>query len=292
MFNIYTEKNMENIANQQNPLKAYFRKPGLWVKLPSQGKFYNEKPSDLNDMGEIPVYPLTAKDELMLKNADALLNGNAITQVIRSCTPSIADPENMPAVDLDSILVAIKRCTYGEHMNVTTRCDCENAKDTNIKIDLNALISEIKVIDEVTPIEFDNGIQVFIKPVTVKNILSLNWVQYEQVRALQLAEQQNLDEKAKMAILQKSYSALTNESLKVVSGCIDTVLLPDGTTVSDPKLIEEWVVDLSKPDYGNLERSIMNTNTKGVTKEFKVHCSECNKDYTSTLDLNPTTFFA
>ena len=283
---------MQNTVEQINPLKAYFRKPGLWVKLPSQGKFYNQKPMDLNDMGEIPVYPLTAKDELMLKNADALLNGHAISQVIKSCTPSIVDPENMPAVDLDSILVAIKRCTYGEHMDVTTKCNCENAKETSIRIDLNALISEIKVIDEIAPIEFGNGIKVFIKPVTVKNILRLNWVQYEQVRSLQLAEQQNLDEQSKMSVLQKSYTALTNESVKVVSGCIDTVLLPDGTAVSDPALIEEWVVDLSKPDYSNLERSIMNTNTKGVTKEFTVHCPECNENYTSTLDLNPTTFFA
>jgi hypothetical protein len=95
------------MENQNNPLKSFFRKPGIWIKLPSQGNYYTTKPADLNDMGEIPVYPMTAKDELMLKNADALLNGTAITGLIKSCAPSIVDPENMPAVDLDTLLVAI-----------------------------------------------------------------------------------------------------------------------------------------------------------------------------------------
>jgi hypothetical protein len=57
-------------------------------------------------------------------------------------------------------------------------------------------------------------------------------------------------------------------------------------------MINEWVSDLSKADYSLLEKAIMDTNTKGVNKEFTVHCPECNNNYTSTLDLNPTTFFA
>jgi len=283
---------MENTVEQINPLKAYFRKPGIWIKLPSQGKFYKQPPADLNDMGEIPVYPLTAKDELVLKNADSLLNGSAITQVVNSCAPSISDPNNMPAVDLDSILIAVKRCTYGEKMNVNTKCTCDNAKEHEITIDLNAMIANIKLIEETAPIEFNNEVKVFVRPVTVKNILGLNWVQYEQVRSLQIAEQQQVDEKTKLNMLQQSYSALTNESVKVVASCIDTVLLPDGTAVSDAKMINEWVSDLSKTDYSLLEKAIMDTNTKGVNKEFTVHCPECNNNYTSTLDLNPTTFFA
>jgi hypothetical protein len=283
---------MENTTGQTNPLKAYFRKPGIWIKLPSRGKFYEQKPADLNDMGEIAIYPLTAKDELMLKNADALLNGSAITQVIKSCAPSIVDPENMPAIDLDAVLVAIKRCTYGESMTITTTHDCENAEPNEINIDLNTIIASIQVVeDNLPPVEFENGIKVFVEAVTVKNILALNWVQYEQIRTMQMAEQQNISERDKLNMLQTSYSALTGESIRVVSDCIDTVLLPDGTAVVDNKLILEWINDLSKPEYAKLEQAVMNTNIKGINKEFKVHCPQCDKDYTSQIDLNPTTFF-
>lgn len=282
---------MEN-QQQTNPLKQFFRKPGIWVKLPSQGKFYEARPADLNDMGEIPIYPLTAKDELLLKNADSLLNGNAITQLVNSCAPSIKDPVNMPSIDLDAILVAIKRCTYGETMDVTTQCDCDDKTTNEVSVNLNHLIAGITVIEEIPPIEHESGVKIFTKPITVDHLLKLNWVQYEQIRNLQLAEQQNLPEKEKMNLLSKSYDALTTESINVVCSSIDTVLLPDGTMVKDRAMIEEWVRDLSKPEYSKLETTIMNTNSKGIGKEFNVQCQKCSKVYKSTIDLNPTTFFA
>ena len=134
--------------DNQNPLKQYFRKPGIWVKLPSQGNFYNDKPEGLNDMGEIAIYPMTAKDELVLKNADALLNGNAVFEIVRSCAPSIKNPEEMPAVDLDAILLAIRRCTYGEKMEISTQHDCGENVTNDVTIDLNQFIATIKTIEK------------------------------------------------------------------------------------------------------------------------------------------------
>ena len=279
------------MENRINPLKQYFRKPGIWIKLPSQGNFYKDKPTDLNEMGEIPIYPLTAKDELMLKNADALLNGSAITQMINSCAPSITDPMVMPAIDLDAVLVAIKRCTYGESQDVTCSCPkCETANE--VSINLNQIISSIKSVEKLEPVELDNGIKVFIKPVTVHNLLNLNWVQFEQIRNIQLAEQNNVDETTKVNLMQKSYQVLTEKNIDIVSSCIDTVLLPDGIAVTDNENIKDWINDLSKPDFTKIEESIMVTSSMGIDKEFNVNCKNCNTDFKSSLDLNPTTFFA
>jgi hypothetical protein len=279
------------MENQNNPLKIYFRKPGIWIKLPSQGQFYAIKPKDLNEQGEIPVFPMTAKDELLLKNADALLNGSAIVDLIKSCAPTINDPENMPSVDLDAILLAIRRCTYGESMDIATVHDCkENAKN-EVSLNLNAVISSINVVDKIEPVTMSNNIKVYIKPVTVKQLLNLNWVQYEQIRNLQLAEQQEIDEKTRVDILQKSYHALTSQNIKIVSECIESVELPDGVSVIDADNIKEWATDLSKQDFKLIENAIMTVGNKGVEKTFKVQCQHCNQEYDSQLDLNPTTFF-
>jgi hypothetical protein len=281
----------EKMENQNNPLKSYFRKPGIWVKLPSQGHFYNVRPTDLNDTGEIPVYPMTAKDELMLKNADALLNGNAIVELIRSCAPAIQDPENMPSIDLDVVLLAIRRSTYGGNMDITTNHDCKDDASNEVSLNLDALMTTIKIIEDIEPVTLSNEIKVYIKPVTVKQLLNLNWVQYEQVRNIQLAEQDNVDEKTRVDMLQKSYYALTSQNIKIVSECIETVLLPDGISVSDQTNIKEWATDLSKSDFKLVETAIMGLGNKGVDKTFKVQCRHCEKEYDSQLDLNPTTFF-
>ena len=279
------------MENRVNPLKQYFRKPGIWIKLPSQGNFYKDKPADLNEMGEIAIYPLTAKDELMLKNADALLNGSAIAQMINSCAPTIADPMSMPAIDLDAILVAIKRCTYGETQDVTCTCpQCETANE--VSLNLNQIISSIKSVEKLEPVVFDSGISVYIKPVTVHNLLSLNWVQFEQVRNIQIAEQNNIDETTKVNLMQRSFQVLTEKNIEIVSSCIDTVLLPDGVAVTDQQDIKDWINDLSKPDFAKIEDSIMITSNMGINKEFSVSCKNCNTEFKSNLDLNPTTFFA
>lgn len=280
------------MENHNNPLKGYFRKPGIWIKLPSNGQYYSIKPKELNDMGEIPVYPMTAKDELLLKNADALLNGSAIKQIIKSCAPCIDDPELMPSIDLDAVLLGIRRCTYGEKMEVESFHDCgDNVKNTAV-LDLNYFIGAISSLDKIDPVTLENGIKTFVKPVTVNQLLHLNWIQYEQIRNLQIADQQDLDEKTRVDLLQKSYEALTHENINIVSKCIDTVVLPDGVTVTDAAMIYEWVADLSKNDFKTIETAIMGLAEKGVNKSFKIKCHKCDQEYESQLDLNPTTFFA
>ncbi len=279
------------MENQNNPLKSYFRKPGIWVKLPSQGHFYKVTLKDLNDMGEIPVYPMTAKDELLLKNADALLNGSAITELIKSCAPAINDPENMPSIDLDVVLLAIRRATYGSSMDISANHDCKENATNEVSINLDGLIATIKTVDSIDPVTLSSEIKVFIKPITVKQLLNLNWVQYEQVRNMQLAEQDNIDEKTRVDMLQKSYYELTSQNIKIVSECIDTVVLPDGISVTNAANIKEWATDLSKQDFKLIETAIMSVGNKGVDKTFKVQCRHCEKEFESQLDLNPTTFF-
>ena len=85
-FNPETEK-MEN--KNTNPLQKYFRQPKIYIKLPSNGKWYPNGSLEVTDNMEFPVYAMTARDELMFKTPDALLNGQSTVDVIQSCVPSI-----------------------------------------------------------------------------------------------------------------------------------------------------------------------------------------------------------
>ena len=100
---------------QSNPLQKYFRQPKLYISLPSKGAFYPIGALEMPENKEVPVYAMTAKDELVFKTPDALLNGQATVEVIKSCIPAIKDPWNIPSIDLDTILVAIRMATYGEN---------------------------------------------------------------------------------------------------------------------------------------------------------------------------------
>ena len=87
-----------------NPLISAYRKPALYINLPSNGKYYDPKPK-LSVDGELAVYAMTARDELITKTPDALFNGEATFSLIASCCPDIANPRQIPVNDLMVIML-------------------------------------------------------------------------------------------------------------------------------------------------------------------------------------------
>jgi len=76
------------MANTNNPLSGFYRAPKLYTGLPTDGKFYDEGVVEWPETGELAVFPMTAKDEMIMKNPDALLNGEAVAQVFPDSGPS------------------------------------------------------------------------------------------------------------------------------------------------------------------------------------------------------------
>ena len=52
------------MVENANPLSKYYRQPQIYIKLPSEGKWYGSDVFTPTENGEIPVLPMTAKDEL------------------------------------------------------------------------------------------------------------------------------------------------------------------------------------------------------------------------------------
>ena len=107
---------------QPNPLQRFFRQPAIYIRLPSEGKYYPDGSITIPPNGELPVYPMTAMDEITYRTADALFNGSAVINVIKSCVPNIVDPWQMPTVDVDAVLVGIRIASYGHELELESRC--------------------------------------------------------------------------------------------------------------------------------------------------------------------------
>ena len=127
-----------------NPLKQYFRRPEIYIKLPSGGNFYPEGSIDLPENKELPVYPMTAIDEITSKTPDALFNGTAVVDIIKSCLPNIKDPWSVPSIDLDHILIAIRVASNGNLLDIESICPSCN-EEASYDINLIGLLSNITV---------------------------------------------------------------------------------------------------------------------------------------------------
>ena len=120
-----------------NPLMSHMRQENVFVRLPSKGNFYKQRP-DLTDDGEIGVRAMTSADEIALKVPDALFNGEATYRVLESCCPRIKDPREMPYNDVDVVLMAIRRATYGNDLQVPVKCknkECNHEQEYIKEID-------------------------------------------------------------------------------------------------------------------------------------------------------------
>ena len=160
-----------------NPLAKHFRQPSIYIKLPSEGVWYDDSVITLPENGEIPVYPMTALDEITYRTADALFNGEAVVTVIKSCIPLFKDASRISTQDLDTVLIAIRLATYGHEMEFTSRCpECEEQND--LALDLREIMERIRKADFTKPVVFGD-VEIHFKPLTFKEQNDNNTAQFE-----------------------------------------------------------------------------------------------------------------
>ena len=125
-----------------NPLKQYFRRPALFISLPSKGKYYPPGSLENTDSCELPVFPMTAIDEITAKTPDALFNGSAVVDIIKSCIPNIKDPWSIPVMDLDPLLISIRAATNSNEMDVNSICPSCN-EEGKYSVNLIGLLNNL-----------------------------------------------------------------------------------------------------------------------------------------------------
>ena len=134
--------------------------------------------------GELPIYPMTALDEITSRTPDALFNGSAVINIFKSCVPNIKDPWLITSVDLDMLLTAVKIASYGHDMEITSKCP-ECNKDSDFVQDLRTVIDQYKMPDYVTPLTMGD-MEIYFKPLTYKEINETSQQSFQQQKAMQM----------------------------------------------------------------------------------------------------------
>lgn len=271
-----------------NPLSQYFRQPSIYVKLPSGGQHYADGAIDMPANGELPVYPMTAIDEITYRTPDALFNGNAVTNVIKSCVPAIRDPWAIPAMDVDSILVAIRIASYGHNMEMSTTCPhCENEADYGL--DLRTILEQIKTPDYSKPV-VAGDLQIFFKPMTYKHLNDNNQKQFEEQKLLQVLPDSDMPDTDKMTAMSAALVKITHITIDALSQSVAAVKTPDGL-VSEPGFIEEMLKNCDRRLFAQIRDHIINVKSQAEIQPIKLKCSACEKEYQQAVTLDMTSFF-
>jgi hypothetical protein len=272
-----------------NPLANYFRQPKLYIKLPSQGRFYPEGSLDASEIGEYAVYAMTAKDELMLKTPDALMNGQATTEVIKSCFPAIKNPWSMPSIDLDTVLIAIRIATYGENMEFNSTCpSCGHFNDL--------IFNLLGYLDQSSEFDYENEIdisplKVYIRPYSYKEVTQTNIKTLQQQKIIDIVNDETMSEEEKLEKFGESFVKLTQLTVDVIAGCIERIETPEGV-VDDQNLIKDFIENSDKSTFNAINERIIELKDKIALKSQSTKCQECEHEYSIDITMDQANFFA
>jgi hypothetical protein len=284
-------KYYHNIYGDQmtNPLSQYFRQPSIYIKLPSQGQNYPAGTIAMPTNGELPVYPMTAIDEITYRTPDALYNGQATVNVIQSCIPDIKDAWAVPSIDLDTILIAIRIASYGHDMEFGTTCPVCN--DTSERtVDLRTMLDALRAPDYTAHINY-NDLEIYFRPLSYKNLNDNSQLQFEQQKLLQVIPDSTVSEADKMTALTKAFKQLTEITVRSLSISIVTIKTPQAL-VNEQSYIEEFLKNCDRDLFNQIRDHVLALREQSELQPLKLACPSCKNEYEQALTLDMTSFFA
>lgn len=256
-----------------NPLLERARIPGETFTLPSLGIFYTngELSHEVNN-GEVYISPMTTMDEIILKSPDKLYSGTGIDDVFKRCIPQILKPLELLGKDVDFILTALRKISFGNTSEIELVHDCDDAKSHSYNLDMSGFISNTTKIDPTLvntsySKTLNNGQIIKLKPPSFKAALVI----YQA--ALDGNEQTDLVK-------------LERDVLGSICSMISQV-----DEIDDPELILEWLRILKPAVINDISKSVESLADWGTDFSSKVKCKDCGEEVDITSEINPVSFF-
>jgi hypothetical protein len=281
--------------SKSNPLAGLMRKPKMAISLPSNGRFWPIGSINISETGEYEVYSMTAKDEILLKNPETQTGGQAVVNVIHSCIPSIVNAWDAPGLDLDTILIAIRIATYGPILKTPVEINGDTYYvDVNLITVLDNILNS-EAWDE--QLILDNGMVIFLKPLPYKQISKAGASATETQKIMNVVNNEKLSEDKKLEIFKESFTKLTDITIGVVAESIFKIITADGTTVEDPKFINEFIQQCDREIFNQIRVRMNDLGEKVSIKPVIVPATAemisngSNEQVEVTITFNTDTFF-
>jgi hypothetical protein len=269
-----------------NPLQQFYRKESAFIQLPSRGHYYNDDVVEFLENGELAVMPMTAADEITLKNPDALLSGKAIIDVISSCVSGVKKPKKLLACDIDALMIAIREASYGDEASMELDCPNTECKAKNeFALNLELLLYEV-----VLP----NNLTVFLKPGSFDTTTRQNKAAFENAKIQRAMTNPSLTDEAQMALLAQVFKSLTKLNFEVIEAAIDKIVFTNEedevVEVTNKQQISEFIKNIDKSTVDLIDTKISDINKIGIAKTLDATCSNCGHKWEAPIEFNPVNF--
>ena len=261
------------MTENTNPLGKYYRQPQIYIRLPSKGKYYGPDVFTPTETGEIPVLPMTAKDELSFKTPDAMMSGQATVDVIQSCVPNFKNAWKMVNFDTDAVLLAIRIATYGETMDVTYNVPVTN-EDMSHTVNLPAMLEDLAKVDIIDEATTKSGFKVKLAPLDYQALTQVQVAQFEQQKIYTTVNNSALSEQEKSTQFVKSFKLLNNINFSMLVDSITQITTPDGQTVVDKAQIKDFCDNCDAKVINEIQDELAKIRAQAQIKPIQFKATE------------------
>ncbi len=250
--------------NQANPLTKFMRQPKIYITLPSGGNYWPKNALAMPENGEFPVYSMTAKDEILFKTPDALMNGQAVVDVIQSCVPNVKNAWSTPSIDLDMLLIAIRIATYGEKMEMTYTVPVIN-EEIDYEISLHQFIDQANSIQWVEQVPIDDDMIIFVKPLNYKHMTTISQRGFETSKIMQISNNDSLTDEQKSLMIRDSFKSLTDLTTDIMVSSIFKIKTAEGD-VTETRFIKEFIENADRIIVDTIQKHLTDLKTRNEVK--------------------------
>ena len=273
--------------SENNPLKQYFRRPSIYFKLPSGGAYYKSDVVDIPPNGELPVYPMTAIDEMTVRTPDGLFNGAAVVELVKSCVPNIIDPWKLNNVDLDAVIVAIKAASGDGSMTIGS--ECPSCKEQNeYEINLLPILAKSVFVDYTDTLKV-RELEIKFRPLIYAETNKNGLDQFKiQKTLMTLNDYEDNDEKSKL--MSDTLLQLNDLITHIVADTIDYIQTPE-VRVTEKAFIIEFLNNCDRESGTLIREKSVELRSKNELDPVGIKCPSCQHEYKQKIELNVTDFF-
>lgn len=278
--------------DNMNPLASHFRVTKVQQMIPTKGQFFAEGDFEAAINGELGIMPMTARDEIVLKNPDALLNGDALENLFRSCVPGIKKPREISVPDMDVLLLAIKLASYGDALEVNVTCpECKNEFSTETSI--RGLLGACEMVkDEDTVVRASDDMVIKVRPYNFEDKTKLDLATFEESKMYQYLLDTEMSDEERQTRFTTAFERIAELNLDLLAGCVTSVTVPTGE-VTNPDHIREFIRNTDRATIKLITGKLTALSDSGIPKELDVVCAnkECNHEWKTAMIFDASHFF-
>jgi len=272
-----------------NPLSGHFRQPSVYMKLPSGGRYWQPGSISMPANGEIGIMAMTTKDEIMLRTPDALMNGQGVVSVIESCVPAISNAWAMPSIDVDAVLIAIRMATYGEDMDIESKCaNCET--ENKHQLNLGQVLMRVRSPNYNDTITVDN-LTIKLKPMNYLQNTQNNIARFEEQKIIQLINNDNIDGDTRKAQLDIHLQKIIASNIEQLTNSTESITTESGEIVDNKTFIAEFYDKSSNIVIKTVQKKLREFADIAGLPPTRVKCEGCEQDYDLAVNFDYANFF-